>query len=455
MEKGINNKVKDFFTLRIYNSLERSTTRLNLQSNQAVNIYLCGPTVYDHIHIGNLRPVIIFDVLHRLLLNLKIKVNYIQNITDIDDKIIIRAQKENKSEREVGDYYTQSYFDNLIRYNALLPNSSPRVTNYISQIERFIAVLLEKKTAYQQDGEVIFRVSGNKEYGRLSGQDLTKLRSGVREINKVDKEDNKDFSLWKKTVEGVTWDSSWGKGRPGWHTECAVFINDFFQGQTIDIHGGGNDLLFPHHENERIQYLAHNNRELSRIWLHIAHIHWKDEKMSKSLGNVISAENFAQNYDTNAFRYLILNTNYSQVINLSEELINQATDYIQKIKNLNKKLKFYLYQKKLKVIEQENYIRKEIISSLLDNLNTVKSLYFLEQIITSLNRFIDQNDDVNLQKNVGDFYFVINLLGFKFDFSPYESSTGMLIDKWQELRNVGDYQRADKIRKQLQELEVI
>jgi cysteinyl-tRNA synthetase len=454
MEKDIN-KTKDFFTLRIYNSLGRLTADLNLHPNQAVNIYLCGPTVYDHIHIGNLRPVIIFDVLHRLLLNLKIKVNYIQNITDIDDKIITRAQKEKKSEKKISDYYTQAYFSNLLRYNILLPNSSPRVTDYIPQIEKFIDVLLEKKIAYQKNGEVMFRISGNKEYGRLSGQDLTKLRSGNREISQIDKEDDKDFLLWKKTTEGVTWNSPWGKGRPGWHTECSVFINDFFQGQTIDIHGGGNDLLFPHHENERIQYLAHNNRELSQVWLHIAHIHWKDEKMSKSLGNVISAENFAQNYDTNAFRYLVLNTHYNQVINLSDELINQATDYIQKIKNLNKKLKFYFYQKKLKIIEQENYIREKIINSLLDNLNTVKALYFLEQIITSLNKFIDQNDDVNLQKNVSDFYFVINILGFGFDFSPYDNSIEALINEWQKLRTNGEYEKADKVRSQLQKLEVI
>jgi cysteinyl-tRNA synthetase len=183
------------FILQLFNSLGKKTTNLNLQSNQTVNIYLCGPTVYDHIHVGNLRPVIIFDILHRLLLNLGTKVNYIQNITDIDDKIITRAQKENKSEEEISDCYTKSYFDNLTRYNILLPNFSPKVTDYIPQIKKFINVLLEKKSAYEQKGEVLFRIRENEEYGILSGQDLTKLKSGIREINQVNKEDKKDFLL--------------------------------------------------------------------------------------------------------------------------------------------------------------------------------------------------------------------------------------------------------------------
>ncbi|WNE40571.1 MAG: Cysteine--tRNA ligase [Mycoplasmataceae bacterium] len=450
-----NIKSNNYFTLQLFNSLGKKTTSLDLQKGQFVNIYLCGPTVYDHVHIGNLRPVIIFDILHRLLLDLKIKVNYIQNITDIDDKIIIRAQKENKSEREISNYYTQSYFDNLIHYNVLLPNSSPRVTDYISQIKKFINTLLEKKAAYEQDGEIIFRTEKNNDYGKLSGQNLTKLKTGVREISQVEKRDEKDFLLWKKTTQGVVWDSSWGEGRPGWHTECAVFINDFFQSRTIDIHGGGNDLLFPHHENERIQYLAHNNRELSHIWLHIAHIHWKEEKMSKSLGNVVSAEYFFQKYGANTFRYLILNTNYNQVIKFSEELINQAIDYIQKINNLNKKLKFYLHQKKITIVEQESKTKNEIIKSLLDNLNTVKTLYFLEQTIGCLNKIIDQNNDDNLQKTVADFYSTINLLGFKFDFAPYDLATKILIDEWQKLRKIGEYENADKIRKRLQELGIV
>jgi cysteinyl-tRNA synthetase len=189
--------------LQLFNSLGKRITKLNLQPGQTIAIYLCGPTVYDHIHLGNLRPAIIFDVLHRLLLNLNIKVNYVQNITDVDDKIIAKAQQEKKSEKEISSYYTKSYFDNLICYNILPPTSSPQVTNSIPQIQEFINIILKGGFAYQQEGEIFFRVAKNKEYGKLSGQNLAKLKEGTREINRTNKEDSRDFVLWKKTTEGI------------------------------------------------------------------------------------------------------------------------------------------------------------------------------------------------------------------------------------------------------------
>ena len=181
--------------IHLFNSLKKKITKLNLQPGQTITIYLCGPTVYDHIHIGNLRPVIIFDILHRLLLHLNIKVNYVQNITDIDDKIIVRANKEKKTEKEVSNHYTNAYLANLIRYNILLPSALPRVTNYISEIQEFIFSLVEKKIAYQQNNEVLFRAGVNKDYGKLSKQNLEKLKPGTREINQTNKESNLDFVL--------------------------------------------------------------------------------------------------------------------------------------------------------------------------------------------------------------------------------------------------------------------
>ena len=190
--------------LQLFNSLENRITKLKLQPGQIITIYLCGPTVYDHVHLGNLRPVIIFDVLHRLLLHLGVKVNYIQNITDIDDKIIAKAQGEKKSEKAISDYYTQAYFTNLVRYNILFPTCSPRVTDYVSQVQVFIKDLLEKGSAYQQEGEIFFNVEKSKEYGQLSGQNLKKLKVNVRGITQTNKGNNKDFVLWKKTTEGTT-----------------------------------------------------------------------------------------------------------------------------------------------------------------------------------------------------------------------------------------------------------
>ncbi|RHZ35431.1 cysteine--tRNA ligase [endosymbiont GvMRE of Glomus versiforme] len=442
--------------LQLFNSLENKLTALEINPGQIINIYLCGPTVYDHIHVGNLRPVIIFDVLYRLLLHLKVKVNYVQNITDIDDKIIAKAQKVEKSEKQISDYYIQSYLANLTLYNVLLPTHLPRVTNYIPQVQKFINNLLKNNVAYQQAGEVFFSIEKVNEYGKLSGQNLEKLKN-IEGLASENKKNNKDFVLWKKTTKGIVWNSPWGTGRPGWHAECAAFINELFQGKTIDIHGGGNDLLFPHHENERIQYLTHNNKELSKIWFHVSHIHWQKKKMSKSLSNVILAEQFARKYDPNTLRYLILNSSYKQVINLNTELIRQAIDYVKKIKNLLKKINFYFYTENIKIKKKKTKKSEEVIARLLKNLNTAYVLYDLRKIINFLNKNINKKE-INkgeIQESVSNFWFISNILGFNFSLSTYDSSTKLLIKKWRELRDKGEYLNADKIRKRLQKINVL
>lgn len=447
---------KPLVKLKLFNSLEGKVSELILQPTQIVNIYLCGPTVYGPVHIGNLRPVILFDLLHRLLLSLKIKVNYIQNITDIDDKIIAQAQKEGKSEKELSTHYTQAYLNNLVNYNILPPTALPRVTSFIPSIQNFIVGLEKKKAAYLREGEVFFRVSQNPEYGKLSRQNLTQLKEGTREIIQLNKENNRDFLLWKKTATGIVWNSPWGEGRPGWHTECVVFIQEFFGGKTIDIHGGGNDLLFPHHENERIQYLARHNRELSKIWLHVAHLHWQEQKMSKSLGNVVLAKHFAQKYGVNIFRYLILSSSYKQVINFNEKLIQQAANYVQKIKNLLKRLNFYLYTEKIKVEKNTTHPPQVIVDCLLNDLNTAQALFWLEKTMVSVNKMIVQKENnLAFQTTITEFFFMLELLGFKFELPPYDLKTKMLIHQWQKLVREKKYEPADQIRQQLIENDII
>jgi cysteinyl-tRNA synthetase len=444
--------------------LQLSNSQIELIPQKSLNIYCCGPTVYNHIHCGNLRPWITFDFLHRLLLFLNIKVNYVLNITDIDDKIIAKAQQEKTTEKKIAERYFKTFLTNLTRYNIVFPNYFPHISDYLSPIQKFIEKLIKKGYAYQHEEEVLFRVEGNKNYGELSGQKLEKLRANSRRLRQVNKIDKKDFSLWKKTSLGVAWNSPWGQGRPGWHTECAVLIQEFFAGETIDIHGGGSDLLFPHHENERIQYLAHNDKELSKVWLHVAHINWKKEKMSKSLGNVILATQFYQKHTANVLRYLIANTHYNQVINLDEHLIQNATNYINKIQNLLKNLKFYLYVKKIIFSQKSNKKRSEtkekVVEYLLNNLNTVKVLYLLEKKINFLNKSMseEKSKEINtkaIKETLNDFYFILDILGFKFNSKAYDSSTKLLIRKWQELRKEGEYEQADKIRKQLQEINVL
>jgi cysteinyl-tRNA synthetase len=460
----------------LFNSLTNQSDFLVLEPQQTVNIYLCGPTVYDHIHVGNLRGVIIFDVLHRLLLHLGCKVKYIHNLTDIDDKIVQKAQNEKKTEQQIALHYTKAYFQNLADYNILQPTFTPKVTDYILQIQEFVNQLLKKNHAYQQGSDILFRIKNSSEYGRLSKQKAEKLQSGekrqnARRIVQIDKETSQDFVLWKKTEQGTNWSSSLlGNGRPGWHTECAVFIQEFFQGKTIDIHGGGQDLLFPHHENERIQCLAVNNQEPSKIWLHIGHLHWNQEKMSKSLGNVILAKHFNQKYGSNALRYIFLNSPCNQVINFNETIIQQAIDYIQKIKNLLKRLKLYFYWQKVsdeqkidKNIDKDNEFYKLTIQSLSNNLNTIRALYYLDKIIYKLNKELDQQEELEEQKKeenliqnlVNILYFVLDILGFRFELINYGPQICCLLDKWQNLRQNKQFLEADQVRKQLQEEGVI
>ena len=445
--------------LYLFNSLTNQNDCLSLDSQQTINIYLCGPTVYDHIHVGNLRTVIVFDVLHRFLLHCGHKIRYIHNLTDIDDKIIQKAQKEKKTEQQITHHYTKSYFQNLTNYNILWPTLIPKVTDYIPQIQEFINKLLKSKHAYRQEGNVLFRVKGHQAYGQLSNQVAEKLQS-ERKIAQINKETPQDFVLWKNTSQGTNWPYLLGSGRPGWHTECAVFIQELFEGKTIDIHGGGQDLLFPHHENERIQYLAINNQELSKIWLHIGHLHWNQEKMSKSLGNIILAKHFYQKYGSNALRYLFLNSRYNQVINFNEKLLQQAQDYIQKIKNLLKRLKLYFYWQKITINQQEinknNQFYQEIINALADNLNTIKVLYYLDEIIYRLNKELDkQKKEKLIQELTGIFYFVLEILGFKFELTDYNWQIRYLLNKWQKFRQNKQFSEADQIRKQLQEKDVI
>jgi cysteinyl-tRNA synthetase len=414
--------------------------------------------------------VIIFDVLHRLLLHLGYKVKYVHNLTDIDDKIIQKAQDEKKTEQQITLHYTKAYFQNLVNYNILKPTFTPKVTDYIPQIQEFINKLLKKNHAYRQESDILFRIKNSPEYGQLSKQKAEKLQSGevrqnAREIIQTSKETSQDFVLWKKTGQGINWISSLGNGRPGWHTECVVFIQELFQGKTINIHGGGQDLLFPHHENERIQYLAVNNQELSKIWLHVGHLHWNQQKMSKSLGNVILAKHFYQKYGSNVLRYIFLNSHYNQVINFNEMIIQQAVDYTQKIKNLLKRLKLYFYWQKISINRKEigknNEFYKVIVQALADNLNTIKAFYYLDKIVYRLNKELDRQEkgkqkEGNLIQGLNSILcFALDILGFKFELVDYDSQIYYLLDKWQKLRQSKQFREADQVRKQLQEKDVI
>ena len=305
--------------MKIYNSLTDKKEEFKPIKENEVTMYVCGPTVYNYVHIGNMRPVITFDMIYKYLKYLGYKVTYASNFTDINPKIINMAKELNITEREVADKFIEAYLNDLKTYNCLNIDKRPRVIEHLEDIFNFINQLIKKDYAYEKDGDVYFRVKKIKDYGILSNQDIEELESGARVEVDEKKEDPLDFALWRKTIEGEQFNSPWGKGIPGWHTECVVMINSIF-GKKIDIHGGGIDLKFPHHENEIAQSIALNNNYLANYWIHNGHINVDGEKMSKSLGNFILAKDFVKLHKPNIIKIALFKTHYRLPLNFTDDL---------------------------------------------------------------------------------------------------------------------------------------
>ncbi|WNE41356.1 MAG: Cysteine--tRNA ligase [Mycoplasmataceae bacterium] len=447
--------------LKLKNSLTNEIDSIELKHEDKFNMYLCGPTVYDNVHIGNMRPSLIFDIIARLLKEIKVDFKYVQNITDVDDKIIEKALKENKSEKIITKTYTNSYLENFEKLNLIKPEFES-VTDNMKEIINFIEKLIENENAYILENNVLFNIKKNEnEYGKLSKQILKKLsKEEGRNVNIFEKKDEKDFVLWKNTKEGVNWDTPWFKGRPGWHTECVTLIDTFFQKKTIDIHGGGKDLLFPHHENERIQYFAINKKELSKVWIHFGHVNSKEEKMSKSLGNFITAKDFIEKHGPNTLKIFLLNSRYNEDIEINEKIIEQSKSQIKKIENVLKKINLFFYFNKLKTSNLKNYEKKEeVIEILLNNLEITKVIFILEETISFINREIEKNNneiDIEILKiKINDFLFILKILGFDFNIKEFESETIKLIESWKHFIKERKFEKSDEVRKLLQEKKIL
>lgn len=435
--------------LHIFNSKSNKIEKFVPNNYPNVLMYVCGPTVYDHIHIGNARPIIFFDMLKRYLEAIGYKVTYATNITDIDDKIINRAIDEGKTEKEIANHFiieTKKLFPKL---NVKTPDLMPKATDYINHMVEYIDNLVQKGFAYEKDGDVYFRVSKIQEYGEISRQNIDKLFGGARiEISDI-KEDTKDFNLWKKTDIGIAYDSKWGKGRPGWHTECAVMNHEIFN-QELDIHGGGIDLKFPHHENENAQSIAHNGHGLSKYWMHSAFINLTDTKMSKSLGNVISVVDLEKDYDLIAYRLLVLAHHYQQPINYSDDLMKQYQDEYNKI---NRALKNAFVKFELENIEiDEDLLDKDSLvkfyNEMNQNLNTPNAITVVYELVKSVNR---EKDLTELQKYYNSLIMILKILGFEFEFKKLTKEDKDTFNKWNEARSKKDFETADKYRTLLQE----
>ncbi|WP_397309310.1 cysteine--tRNA ligase [Paenibacillus darwinianus] len=319
--------------IRMYNTLTRAKEAFEPLEAGKVKMYVCGPTVYDYIHIGNARPVIFFDVVRRYMEAAGYEVTYIVNFTDVDDKLIRKAEQLGTTVPEVADRFIAAFNEDIEALGVRKATLNPRVTDHIGEIIAFIEGLIAEDYAYESGGDVYFRTSRFAEYGKLSHQNLEELQFGIR-IEVGDKKENpQDFVLWKGAKPGeIFWDSPWGPGRPGWHIECSAMARKYL-GDTLDIHGGGHDLQFPHHECEVAQSESLTGKPLARYWLHNGYIHINNEKMSKSLGNGITVQELLKRTKPNAVRYFMLSTHYRSPLNFNEETIAQAENSIERIAN--------------------------------------------------------------------------------------------------------------------------
>ena len=431
--------------MQIYNSLTNKKEEFIPITEGKINMYVCGPTVYNYVHIGNMRPVITFDMVYKYFKYLGYDVTYASNFTDINYKITKVAIEENITEREVAEKFIEAYLADLKKYNCAEIDHRPRVIDNLDNIFKFIEQLIEKDYAYAVDGDVYFRVKKISDYGILSNQDIMQLESGARvEVNEA-KEDALDFALWRKSSEGEVFDSPWGKGIPGWHTECVVMINSLFDGK-IDIHGGGIDLQFPHHENEIAQSMAISNHHLANYWMHNGHINVDGEKMSKSLGNFILAKDFIKAHSANVIKISLFKTHYRLPMNFTDELFQDSINIDNKISNVLKSANVYRningyeFNINIKDEEFENFMN--------DDFNTPNVITYLLELVKKLNTSIRSNSD-DIIELASKILVITDILGLVYDVNDFSKEDIETYNKWNAAKKEKNFELADKLRDEL------
>jgi cysteinyl-tRNA synthetase len=458
-------------SLKIYNTLTRKKEKFIPIKKGEVGMYICGPTVYNYIHIGNARPFIIFEVVRRFLKFKGYKVRYIQNLTDIDDKMINKARELNISVSELAEKFIQEYFIDADSLNIERADVHPRATEHIAEIIELLKGLEEKGYAYEIDGDVFFDVSKFKNYGKLSGQNIEELKIGARVEVDERKRDAIDFALWKKAKEGEpSWDSPWGKGRPGWHIECSAMSMKYL-GKTFDIHAGGSDLIFPHHENEIAQSEANNNQQYVRYWMHNGYLCLNNQKMSKSLGNIMKVRDIIQKYKGEVIRYFILSAHYRSPLNFSEEQLQQAQNSLQRLNNIIYNVKHLLKQDKFKkskdkddelILEKRKEGEQQFIKAMDDDFNTPVALSRLFSFAKDVNIYLNSPSLKNkiILEEIIKFYQDLagKVLGILKDFDreqSFEQEIKKLIEDREKVRKEKNWEKSDKIRDELKRKGVI
>ena len=440
--------------MKLYNSLSQEIETLQPLVEGTINMYVCGPTVYNYPHVGNARPIVVFDTLKKALEVQGYNVHYVSNYTDVDDKIIQKAQEENTTEKEITERYIQAYNDTRLGLNALLPDVTPKVTETMDRIIAFIETLIEKEAAYQVDGDVYFRVNADKNYGSLSHQKIEDLMVGARIDENTKKENPLDFTLWKKTDTGIQWDSPWSKGRPGWHTECVVMIQDVFKMPLIDIHGGGMDLKFPHHENEMAQCQCVHHTRLANLWVHNGMINIDRVKMSKSLGNVWWAKDLIAKYGGNVVRWVLISTQYRAPLNLTEDSFETAIKELKRMETAYKQASVKLQLKDAQSIQEfDPALWENFLDAMNEDLNTPNAISTVFECMKQINQAL-RTREIDVQ-HIGRLQYtfeqMLYVLGIVFEKVNIDDQDKELYMQWQEAVSIKDFETADALRNTLQE----
>lgn len=435
--------------IRFYNSLSGKIEEFKPIKEKEVSIYVCGPTVYNDPHIGNMRPVVFFDTFRKFLEEVGYSVKYVSNYTDVDDKIIKKAIEEKKTEKEITTFYIAEYEKCLEDLNVAKAYENPKVTDYMNSIISYINGLVEKGAAYVNDGEVFFNVAQDEKYGELSKINIEDLISGARIEQNSKKQNPLDFLLWKNTDEGIKWESPWCLGRPGWHTECCVMIDTIFKGM-IDIHGGGIDLKFPHHENEIAQAEAMHHNHIANYWLHTAMMDIKGQKMSKSLGNVILAKDAIKEYGADTIRLLLLNCDYRSVLNFSDDTVKDASSIVTKLASVYKQLNLLLNVNDIDLNGNSAKV-KPFLENLANDINIPNGVTNLLDLIKEANVELRKKDkDLNILKE--DFYAITKIsyiLGLHFTPSKLSDDDLSIYKEYLLAKENKDFAKSDELRKVL------
>lgn len=452
-------------SIKLFNTLTREKEDFKPIEPGKLKMYVCGPTVYNYIHIGNARPAIVFDTVRRYFEYKGYEVDYVLNFTDVDDKIIQAAEESGEDVRTLADRFIDAYLADVQALGVKKATHHPRVTETMDDIIAFIEGLIDKGYAYEVEGDVYFKPRSFEGYGKLSHQSIDELRVGARIQVGEKKDDPLDFALWKRAKDGeVAWDSPWGKGRPGWHIECSAMAKKYL-GETIDIHAGGQDLTFPHHENEIAQSESMNDKPFANYWMHNGYINIDDEKMSKSLGNFVLTKDLIKKHDPEALRFFMLSVHYRNPINFTEELLGSAKNSLERIKTAYHNLEHRKQTSMNLVDNKEEWLFKikqftlDFEKEMDDDFNTANAISVLFDLAKEANIYLDQEQTHTsvIEAFQESIVTLLGILGIDLEEEQelLDEEIERLIEERNEARKNKDYQRADEIRDLLKDKSII